>query len=93
MASFTPTIDALFSSLPFKVAKPDCSFDGDSNLVLFGLFESHSLIESKEIVNEVLEFIAGKPIVIRDMFCLGKTTRSHSTSSQARPRLVLIKSR
>ena len=91
VASFTPTTDAISSSHPFKVAKPDRSFDRDSNLVLFGLSESHSLIESKEIVDEVLEFLAGKPIVIRDVFRLGKTTRSHSASPQARPRPVLIK--
>ena len=91
MATFTPTTDALSSSHPFKVAKPDQSFDHDSNLVLFGLSEFHSLIESEEIVDKVLEFLAGKPIVIRDMFHLGKITRSCSTSSQALPRPVLIK--
>ena len=42
------------------VSKSNQSIERDANLVLFGLPENHSLIESKEIVDEVLDFLAGK---------------------------------
>ena len=56
---------------------------------MFGLSETHSLIESKEIVDDLLEFLAGKPVQIRDMFRLGKI--NHSSTAQSRPRPILIK--
>ena len=42
----------------FRASKSNQSFERDANLVLFGLPETHSLIESKEIADEVLEFLA-----------------------------------
>ena len=61
----------------------------ESNLILFGLPEFGSLVESKASVDEVLEFLTGKPIPIRDMFRLGKYVKE--PSSLTRPRPVLIK--
>ena len=46
----------------------DCS----CNVVLFGLPEGRSLVESKKVVDEILEFLSGKSIQIKDMFRLGK---------------------
>ena len=90
VASFTPFPAApLSSSHSIKASKSSQSIECDANLVLFGLPENHSLIESKEIVDEVLEFLAGKPVIIRDMFRLGKV--NPTASSQSRPRPVLIK--
>ena len=87
VASFTPP-----ASLSYSMgAKSLQSSDRDSNLVLFGLSETHSLIESKEVVDEVLEFLAGKPVQIRDMFRLGKINRPPTASSQPCPWPVLIK--
>ena len=87
VASFTPFPAApLSSSHSIKASKSSQSIECDANLVLFGLPENHSLIE---IVDEVLEFLAGKPVIIRDMFRLGKV--NPTASSQSRPRPVLIK--
>ena len=61
----------------------------ESNLILFGLPEFGSLVESKASVDEVLEFLTGKPIPISDMFRLGKYVKE--PSSLTRPRPVLIK--
>ena len=48
-------------------------------------------MEAKAIVDEVLEFLAKKPILIKDMFCLGKYARSTSMPNPARPRPILVK--
>ena len=44
---------------------------------------------SKKIVDEILEFVSGKSVQIKDMFRLGKYVRS--TYSLSRPRPILIK--
>ena len=59
------------------------------NIILFGLPEGKSLVESKMVFDEILEFVSGKSVEIKDMFRLGKYVRS--TSSLSRPRLILIK--
>ena len=63
------------------------------NLVLFGLQETSSIVETKEYVDEILNFIAGRPISIKDLFRLGRLARpsSPSASISRRPRPVLIK--
>ena len=63
--------------------------DRASNLVLFGLSEASSLVETKKVIDEILEFLSGKPIQIRDMFYLGKYVQP--TSSLPRLHPVLIK--
>lgn len=42
--------------------------------MLFDLPETRSIIDSKAVVDEVFEFVLGKFIQIKDMFCLGKYT-------------------
>ena len=42
--------------------------DRSWNVILFGLPEGRSLVESKKVVDEVLEFLSGKPIQIKDIF-------------------------
>ena len=39
----------------------------------------------------MLEFLAGKPVQIRDMFCLGKINHSSTAPRQSRPWPILIK--
>ena len=60
------------------------------NLILFGLEETSSIVETKQSVDEILAFIAGKPVSIKDMFRLGRSFSS-SASTHARPRPVLLK--
>ena len=50
-----------------------------SNIVLFGLPEGKSLVESKKVVDEILEFVAGKSV---------KYVRSTSSLSRSRPILI-----
>ena len=40
----------------------------DSNIILFGLPESRSIVETKSTVDEVLEFLFEKPVPIRNVF-------------------------
>ena len=61
------------------------------NLILFGLEETSSIVETKQSVDEILAFIAGKPVSIKDMFRLGSRPSSSSASTHARPRPVLLK--
>ena len=78
--------------IPHSVVIPRKSLpldDRTSNLILFGLQEGSSLVETKKNVDEMLEFLSGKPIQIRDIFRLGKYTEKPSTSFYSRP--VLIK--
>ena len=68
--------------------KPPFSSDPrDCNLVLFGLPESRSIVDTKESVDE-----AGKPVLVKDLFRLGKYVPSADPqNSSHRPRPVLIK--
>ena len=44
----------------------------ETNIILFGLPESKSIIESKKLVDKVLTFLVDKPIILKDLFRLGK---------------------
>ena len=46
-------------------------YDRESNFILFGLEECASLVDTKQQVDEILEFLAGKQIAIKDLFRLG----------------------
>ena len=65
------------------------------NLIVFGLPEVKSLPELKESVDELLTFIAGKPVPLNDLFRLGRPSKPSSefASSEVppRPRPVLLK--
>ena len=71
-----------------SVSHSSSANDRSCNVVLFGLPEGRSFVESKKVVDEILEFLSGKSIQIKDMFRLGKFI-SQTTSSRLRP--VLIK--
>ena len=60
--------------------------DRSCNVILFGLPEGRSLVESKKVVDEILELLSDKPI---HMFRLGKYVQP--TTSSSRPRPILIK--
>ena len=80
------------ASLHRNVSKRSQQSDNrDLNLILFGLPESGSIVDGKVVVDEILEFLANKPIPIKDMFRLGKFSHSSTLSSSARPRPILIK--
>ena len=49
-----------------------------------------NIFESKKIVDEVLEFLLGKQVQIKDMFHLGRFTNLQSSSSRPRPLLIKL---
>ena len=59
----------------------------ESLLIIFGLPEQESILDAK---GDVDEFLAGKPVLIKDVFRLGKYPRQHDPAS-ACPHPVLIK--
>ena len=75
--------------IPHSGVIPRKSLPLDDRTSNLGLPEGSSLVETKKNVDEMLEFLSGKPIQIRDSFRLGKYTEKPSTSFYSRP--VLIK--
>ena len=72
-----------------SVSHSSSANDHSCNVVLFDLPEGRSLVESKKVVDEILEFLSGKSIQIKDMFHLGKLI-SQTTSSRPRPLLIKL---
>ena len=62
----------------------------DSLFILFGHPEQESILNAKGDVDELLEFLGGKPVLIKNMFRLGKNPRPHDPAS-AYPCPVMIK--
>ena len=91
VTSFTPPATTISRSPSTAATKPLQSTEHGTNLVLFSFSETHFLIESKEIVDDLLESLVGKPVQIRDMFRLGKINHSSTAPRQSRPRPILIK--
>ena len=66
--------------------------DRRCNLILFGLPEKKSLADEKSCIDEVLKFVAGKPILWNDAFRLGRRKTSDDLASlDVRPRPLLVK--
>ena len=57
---------------------------------MFGLPDEGSIIDAKQVVNEMFEFLAGKQIHINDMFLLGRYRKSQPSSSPPCPILVKL---
>ena len=70
---------------------PSSSDIRDCNLILFGLPEGKSIVDTKESVDEMFEFLVGKSVIVKDMFRLGKYGSSRGAEGPHRPRPVLIK--
>ena len=64
-----------------------------ANLILFGLAETKSIVDTKALVDEILEFLIGRSILIKDIFRLGKYTQTSigSSTTRPRPRPLLLK--
>ena len=72
---------------PFKqLSQQPYDRSHESNVILFGVPEGRSIIDSKAVVDEIFEFLTGRPIAINDIFRLGK----RSQSSHPRPLLVKL---
>ena len=63
-----------------------------SNLILFGLEEKSTLSDTKSSVDEILTFLAGRPVAVNDLVRLGRSIKqSDPVLPTRRPRPVLIK--
>ena len=60
------------------------------NLILFGVPENGSILQAKKTVDEVFEFLTGKQVQIKDIFRLGRFSKSDSPSSRPRPLLIKL---
>ena len=83
------TSPSSISAQKSTTSRTTTSHGREVNLILFGLPEKGNIFESKKIVDEVLEFLSGKQVQIKDIFHLGRFTNLQSSSSH--PRLLLIK--
>ena len=70
---------------------PPSSESRDYNFVLFCLTENKSLVDTKESVDEMLVFLAGKPVLLNDMFRLGKYNSSSGSQGSHQPHPILVK--
>ena len=52
---------------PKQLPQQPRDLNRESNVILFGVPEGKSIIESKAVVDEIFEFLAGKPIAINDI--------------------------
>ena len=66
-----------------------------SNIIVFGVAESQSIVHDKDKIDEILNYAVGRNVPVVDAFRLGKL--KHSTeqpgvgTSEARPRPILVK--
>ena len=70
-----PPVSALSSSNSYSRVVPKCtlSFEHrECNFILFGLPDHGSLVETKASVDEILEFLVGRSIQVKDLFRHGK---------------------
>ena len=64
----------------------------EANLILFGLPEGKSLVDTKAAVDDMLSFLTSRPVKIKDLYRIGRFVKvSESDSMRQRPRPVLIK--
>ena len=72
-----------------RVSRPDRA----ENLMIFGLPEAECLPDFKRKVDELLNFLTGRPVPVKDLYRLDhrKNTSNSSTPTSSRPRPVLLK--
>ena len=70
-----PPVSAPSSSNSYTRVVPKCTLSSEHrecNVILFGLPDHGSLVENKASVDEMLEFLVGRSIQVKDLFRLGK---------------------
>ena len=89
-----PPVSAPSSSNSYSRVVPKRTLSSEHrecNLILFGLPDNGSLAETKASVDEILEFLVGRSIQVRNLFTLGKYVHPKYFEDSSRPRPVLIK--
>ena len=74
-----------------KVTMISTAVNRADNLIIFGLPEVESLPALKKSVDELLSFLVGKSIPLRDLFRLGRRKKVSDSVPPGRPRPVLLK--
>ena len=74
-----------------KVTKLASAISQADNLVIFGLPEVESLPALKNSVDELLSFLVGRSVSLRDLFRLGCCRKISDSRPPGRPRPVLLK--
>ena len=74
-----------------RVTKSASAISRVDNLIIFGLPEVESLPALKNSVDELLTFLVGKSVPLRDLFCLGRRRKISDSGPPGRPRPVLLK--
>ena len=94
VASSTALTNPVLSStmsVQKNITPRSLSPDGrELNVILFGLPDEGSIVDSKQVVDEMLEFLAGKQIHIKDMFRLGRFRKPQPSALPPRPILVKL---
>ena len=66
-----------------------------SNIIVFGVAESQSIVHDKDKIDEILNYAVGRNVPVVDAFRLGKLKHSAEQpgvgTSEARPRPILVK--
>lgn len=66
--------------------------EAQKNIVLFGLSETYSLLELKDVIDEMLQLLVGKPVAVNDIMRIGRVKReSEAAIGPQGPCPVLIK--
>ena len=80
------------ASLPAQRTSPRSPLaDGrECNVILFGLPENQTIVEAKGVVDEMFDFLIGKPVQIKDILRLGRFRSPASPSSRPRPLLIKL---
>ena len=89
--ALTNPVPSSTMSVQKNITPPSLSPDGrELNVILFGLPDEGSIVDSKQVVDEMLEFLAGKQIHIKDMFSLGQFRKPQPSALPPRPILVKL---
>ena len=89
--ALTNPVPSSTMSVQKNITPHSLSPDGrELNVILFGLPDEGSIVDSKQVVDEMLEFLAGKQIHIKDMFRLGRFRKPQPSALPPRPILVKL---
>ena len=89
--ALTNPVPSSTMSVQKNITPHSLSPDGrELNVILFGLPDEGSIVDFKQVVDEILEFLAGKQIHIKNMFRLGRFRKPQPSALPPCPILVKL---